>query len=60
MQMNPLMKSMETQMNNWVKQWNLGSQTRPLEVSLTNRVYDMEERISDVENKAEEMDSTVK
>ena len=46
----------------WVKQKmkNLESQTKTSKVKLTNRVQEMEERISGIEDKIEEMDTSVK
>lgn len=41
-----------------MKYW--GSQTNALEVSLTNRFKDMEERISSLEDKVEEINRSVK
>lgn len=38
---------------------HLGSQTETPEASLTNRIYRMEERISDTEDDIEEMASSV-
>lgn len=39
---------------------NLGRQTRTLEISLTNRIQDMEGRILGIEDNVEEIDTSVK
>lgn len=39
---------------------NLGCQAKPLEVSLTNRTQEMEERTSGIEGKVEKMDTPIK
>jgi archaellum component FlaC len=50
----------KTQMEATLKMENLGKRSRITDVSITNRIQEIEERMSGVEDTLEEIDTTVK
>ena len=50
----------KTQTERWLDMENLGKRTGTTETSITNRIQEIEERISGIEDTIEEIDSLIK